>query len=779
MIVRNFIIVLKRFTTSSILSIVGLAIAFAAFFVIIVQTYYDLSYDRNFKKADNIFLASIYSADRGWYKINPEEVQHIVTQFPEVKNFCRIKRDPDFDHSFDVEDPVNGSKHEFKEELAYISPSFIGMFTPEIITGDVHQMFISEENVLLTESAAKKFFGKEDPVGKIFFLHGQTAPLTVVAVCKDFPENCSLKNGIYLAHLQENDPDMYMLTSYIEMNPDDKSKVINKIHAIKQQNGEDPIYENLKLIALPDVHLTFPAEGQISRSTTLSLLAVGILLMIIAYINFINFAVAMAPARLKSFNIRKIHGEHPLFLKFSIAMETVFISFLAFLLSLLFIYYSNNGVVKEFLQADLSLANNSGLLLAFAGVSLITGFLVGMYPAFYSTHFKPVMSLSGSFAASPRTKTLKDVLIVIQFTAAIFLLITAGFIKIQHNYIQSRTGNWGGEGGRKENIILLKDVIYKINRHEVKSFENELRKNPAILDVTHSLYLTGDDMPVLTGYLEDKQLNYMIWIVEPNFFRFFDIDIIEGRDFMEDEEDKLIFNRTFLEKNSLDYTKDLFGKKIAVQGLGSVVMAEIVGISKDFNFQPLREPIKPIAFMKKQWVPANIYVKIISGNSNNAVNYINDTWSKFSNEPVNITFLDKWFDNLYEEENNLAKLVSIFGLITVIVAVMGVYGLILFNAKSKRKTIALHKINGASVWEVILMLNRGFIIQFVVAYAFAVPLAYIVVRRWLENFAYKTPVYLWVFIVGGLLVFLITALTVSYQSYKAATANPVEGIKTE
>ncbi|MDR1225214.1 MAG: ABC transporter permease [Tannerella sp.] len=585
-IIRNFIIVLKRFTTSSILSILGLAIAFAALFVIMLQTYYDLSYDRKFKKADNIFLASAYSADRGWYKINPEGVQHIVTQFPEVKNFCRVKRDPYFEHSFDVEDPVNGSKRELKEELAYISPSFIDMFTPEIIAGDVHQTFISEENVLLTESAAKKFFGKEDPLGKFFFFHGQTSPLTVVAVCKDFPENCSLKNGIYLAHLLENDLNVYMLTFYIEMNPDDKNKVTNKIRTAGQDE-ENSMYENLKLIALPDVHLTFPVEGQISRSTTLSLLAVGILLMIIAYINFINFSVAIAPARLKSFNIRRIHGEHPLFLKFSIAMETVFISLLAFLLSLLFIYYSNNGVVKEFLQADLSLANNSGLLLAFAGASLIAGFLIGMYPAFYSTHFKPVMALSGSFAVSPGAKTLKNVLIVIQFTAAIFLLITAGFIKIQHDYMQNNTGNWVDKG-KKENVILLKDAIFKINGNDVKPFENELRKNPAILDITYSSALTGDDMPVMDGVLDDDPINYIVWIVEQNFFRFFDVEIIEGRDFMEGDEDKIIFNRTFLEKNSLDFTNDLLEKEMGIWGFGALIRARTVGIAKDFILHAVR-----------------------------------------------------------------------------------------------------------------------------------------------------------------------------------------------
>jgi putative ABC transport system permease protein len=504
MIVRNFIIVLKRFTTSSILSIVGLAIAFAAFFVIIVQTYYDLSYDRKFKKADNIFLVSAYSAERGWDKINHSGLDNMMTQFPEVENLCRIKRISYIDYAFDVEDPVNGSKHKFKEELAYISPGFIEMFTPEVIIGDVHQMFTSEVNVLLTESAARKFFGKEDPLGKVFFIHGQTTPLTVVAVCKDFPENCSLKNGVYLAHLLENDPHQSALTTYIEISPDNKNKVKDKILAIRQ-DIENSVYENLRFIALPDVRYTFPVEGeQVHRSTTLSLLAIGILLIIIAYINFINFAVAMAPARLKSFNIRKIHGEHPLFLKFSIAMETVFISLIAFLLSLLIIYYFNNSVVKEFLQADISLVNNLGLLLVFGGAYLITGFLVGIYPAFYSTHFEPAMAISGSFAASSGTKTLKMALIIIQITAAIFLSVTAGFIKMQHSYMQRKTGNWGGEGGRKENILLLREMNFKISGHDVKSFENELRKNPAILDVTYSSYLTGDNMLFMTAYLDDK-----------------------------------------------------------------------------------------------------------------------------------------------------------------------------------------------------------------------------------------------------------------------------------
>jgi putative ABC transport system permease protein len=564
-----------------------------------------------------------------------------------------------------------------------------------------------------------------------------------------------------------------MLTAYIEISPDDKNQMLNKIRSVELRDKVNSLIKDMELIALPDAHFKFPVEGQASRATIFSLLAIGILLMIIAYINFINFSISMAPVRLKSFNLRRIFGEHPLFLKFSIAMETVFISVIAFLLSLLFVCFLNNGVVKEFFQADLSPANNIGLFVAFAGGAVIIGFFVGMYPAFYATRFKPAMALSGSFSVSTGSKILKNTLIIIQFVSAIFLLITAGFIKIQHDYMQKQTGNWIE---KKENIVLVKNTRYSRN---LEVFESELRKHPDILDVTYSSNFTGDDMFVLSGSLEDKPLNYVLWLVSHNFLRFFGIDIVEGRDFREGEQDKLIFNRTFLETNSFDFNNDLFGRHVEVQGLGNPVMAEAIGISKDFNFQTMREPIKPIAFIEKQWGYQYIYVKFIPDKSNNILNYIDDAWQKSGNKPSEVVFLDKRFNNLYDEENNLAKLISIFGLIAIIVAVMGVYGLILFNAKAKRKTIALHKVHGASITEVILMLNRGFLIQFAIAYVIAVPLAYYTVNRWLENFAYKTPIHWWVFVLGGLLVFLITVATVSWQSYKAASANPVEALKGE
>ncbi|MDR0605327.1 MAG: ABC transporter permease, partial [Bacteroidales bacterium] len=725
LILHNFLFLLKRFRISSILNIIGLSIAFAVFFVIVVQVYYDFRFDRNFEKANNIYTTSLNNSNQGNIRMPVTGIE----QFPEVRNFCYLKGNPDNIQKFDVEDN-NGNKHEFREIAVYTNERFIDVFTPKIIIGDARQALSTEGKAMLMESVAKKFFGSDDPLGQVFYFRDQNTPITVTAICEDFPDNCSLKNGIYLPQREsEFYPDKFI---YLEISRGGKDKILNALNKTVEQNGNSARWE---LTALPDLHLKFPAQGQISRATTLSLLAIGILLMIISYINFVNFSMSMAPVRLKGFNIRRIFGENPVFLKFSIIMEVVLMSFIAFLISICIFGLISTSIIKAFFQADLSLSKNLTPLILVGIASFVMGFLAGIYPAFYSTHFTPMMALSGSFTASSGSKLLKNILIVIQFIAAVFLVITAAFIKMQHNYMQKKS--WGVQ---KENILFINQVHAKLSQN-VQIFETELKKNPDIFDVTYSSFLTGDDMPVIGNELDDKSVHFFIWIVNPNFFRFFGVDIIEGRDFRDDENNKYILNRTFLEQYGLTFDKDVSGREMWGQGSGG--KAEIIGIANDFNFQPLYEPVKPIAFLNKVWIPIYMFVKINGQNAQNTVKYINETWTKFSKEPTDIVFLEKWLDDLYIQENNLSKLISIFGLITIIVTVMGVYGLILFNAKSKRKTIALHKVHGATIMEVILMLNRGFLIQFAVAYIIAVPVAYYAVNRWLENFAYKTPIHWW------------------------------------
>lgn len=322
----------------------------------------------------------------------------------------------------------------------------------------------------------------------------------------------------------------------------------------------------------------------------------------------------------------------------------------------------------------------------------------------------------------------------------------------------------------------------------IKDFENELKKNSNIIDITYSSHIPG--IPGMMNWertYNGETVNVAVWPVSSNFLDFFGSGVIEGADFQleddESEQEKMIFNRAFVKKYGLD---NITGT--GFPGTNPSEIAEIIGVSDDINFESLKESIKPMAFVSRKNYWSNmdhLFIRISGQNTTRTFDYIRTTWTKFTAngdivvEPQFLDDMQNKVVNLYKKENDLAKLISICGLLTIIVAVMGVYGLVLFNTKLKRKTIAIHKITGASTKDIILMLNRGFLFQFVVAYIIAVPLAYIVVQRWLDNFAYKTPIYWWVFVAGGLLVFLITALTVSHQSYKAATANPVEGIKTE
>jgi putative ABC transport system permease protein len=391
--------VLKRFNASSILNILGLSVAFAVFFASIIQAHYDFGFDRNFEKADNIYLVTKYLPHRDdrWTTINTQLPKAIAEKFPEVKNYCFINNNIG-NRTFEVKDE-NGETHAFEMPIFRASEGILDMFTPKIIAGDARQAFTESNKAMITKSVMQKFFGNEDPIGKtissvIFKDHLPTVAtvynlLTVVAVCEDFPENCSLTDGVYMMQ-PEDVKSEWSYTSYLEIDDDSRNKILtglNNDESLTEQNGEKGrIFE---LTALTDIHLKFPAKGKGGLSTTLSFLATEILLLIIAYIYFVNFAVSMAPVRQKSFNIRRILGESAIFLRFSITMEAVFISLIAVVISLFFVHYFNISVVCEFFQADISLSKNFDLFLLLVIFSAVIGFIVrhisfGLFDRIYS-----------------------------------------------------------------------------------------------------------------------------------------------------------------------------------------------------------------------------------------------------------------------------------------------------------------------------------------------------------------------------------------------------------
>ncbi|GHT20991.1 ABC transporter permease [Bacteroidia bacterium] len=765
--IKNFLFVLSHFKTSSVLNILGLSAAFAVFSITMIQCYYDFSFDRNFKHSDEIYQFSHFRQgyDRQMLNISIPLAQLIVGQYPEVKAGCVLSRGRHTDFKLQVESDAS-----FSFNMVRTDEGFLEVFTPKILSGNAKTAFTEKNNVLLTDDVAKILFGEADPLGQVIWQ--DSLPYTVVAVCEQFPENCSLSNGIYTTLLGEYDHDKmtwYNRLGFFRVHPDDISAFQEKLN--QPELLEKAYLAHAELIPLTEKYFgknlpAYEAEGNLTA--TLSFMAIGIIILVIAFINFMNFSIAMIPSRVRGMNIRKIMGATPKRLQFLTASEAPCFAILSFGIALFLVVLFQRSQLTAFFPADLSPEKNVKLLAVVALTGIAVSILFGLYPARRVTSFQPAMALSGSFSQSKQSVFLRNVLITIQFFAAISLIIIAGFIKIQRDYMTNYS--WGFQ---KENIVYLSvesDDLAKV-------FENEIGKNPAISGCTVSPSLPGQigGSMRLDIIEEEKPAWPTTWMVRHDFLDFFGIRVIEGRDYIPDDDGKqrMICNQAFLKEYG--YTNIVGTKVLNDRNL------EFVGVIQDIHFESLRSSIRPLCFVT--WLDTirqrkYFFIKISGENTLQTLDFIKNTWEKLSGEPADLHFLDETIDGLYQSESNLARLISIFGLIAVIIAVMGVYGLIVFNAKYKQKEIAIRKVNGSTIKEIMLMLNKNVLLQLGIAFAAAVPAAYYIVNKWLENFAYKTPMHWWVFLLGGFIILLITLLTVSVQSYKAARANPTKAINS-
>jgi putative ABC transport system permease protein len=780
-IIHNFLFVLKRFKTSSILNIIGLSAAFAVFIVVLIQANYDLNYDRNFKNADNIYYLSISNPNGDTGGTMPTTMgKEISDKFPEVKHYSLICNYTPDDMLVDV---INGKgrKQTLTSKVTPVTAGFLDVFTPQIISGSTQGLFSGQGKGLITASQAKKLFGNENPIGKTVYYHFSKSFynnqkcnfVTIIAVCRDFPKNCSMANGIY-TWLPDDKKESYNYHGYFVVDKQNISKLLTGLNSEKffgkEAWQEMQKSEKKMTISLTPLHQAYFDFEKGRLTTILSLLAIGILTLIIAYINFLNFSIAVSPARVKALNMHKIIGANPIKLKLMLASEAVLFSLVAFALALLYIVLLKNTFIGEYFSADMALSANWPLLILIGVAAMVFGLLFGWYPAHYIVSFQPAVALRGSFAMSAKSNRLRNILIALQFTAAVVLIIVSLFIQIQNSFMQHRS--WGIQ---KENIVYVPYGQLKIDMH---TFGEELKKDPRIVDYTAAGFLPGHVGMSWGREFEGKQVSAYIWPVEVNFLHFFGVKMSTGRDFRDADSTgnkrAVIFNDIFLKTHQLN--NDILGKDFP----GFDKMLPIVGIAKNINYSSLRDSIRPMGFAileksELEW----FFIKLSGSDIPGAVEAIRKTWEKYSDENFDLKFVDKTMDKLYKNETNLAKLISLFGLVTIIIAVMGVYGLIVFNTRYRAKEIAIRKVNGAHISEIVLMLNRNVLILLSIAYVVGVPIAYYIVHRWLQQFAYKTPIYWWVFAIAGLLIVAVTVVTISLHSYKAAATNPVDAVTGE
>lgn len=818
MIFNNFIYVLKKFKTSSILNLLGLSAAIFIFLVIAIQVHYDLTFNASIDNHENIFqLVKKQTSAEGVLLHNyfsTDEGNIIMDDCPEIENHCYVQGG-DYDKDVIIYSEEGKEEIEFNEYSTIVTEGFKDIFNPHILEGNIDDALSIMGNTMISQSTAKKLFGNKSPIGetvKISTFDIQTIqdkegkeigvninsvykPFTIKAIYEDYADNSSINNGFitYIPsekHLLYNQ--LYLKVDKNQsdvlqkkLNVEDKVKLLDfKFLRTDGEHNSDvkiEIKNTLKLIPIKNIQINYPTVSQKpqDKNNVYFLISIALFSLIIAYINFINFTTAMAPARVKSLNIKLILGSDINKMRIVIACEALLYTLLAFFIALVALYSAQGTDITHLFTADITITKHIGLFASICSILLFISFLIGLYPAYYITNFNPITVLNSTSVTGIQSSKTRNILIIIQLFVAICFITIALFVKQQHSLLVNSK-----LGFEKENILLLNTDSRNgtLLDTDIKTFLEEVGRNPAIKEYAASNLVIGNAGGSSQSSSDKDGKTFMFNRIEvsDNFLDFFHIPIAEGEGLKGEKLghlQKTVVNEQFIRrhniKNGLQELKD-------EDVIKSMKIFDMVGIVKDFNYEPLLKEIGSLAIVSTDInrLP-NIYIRPADDKTLEARKYIEATWKKFSNKEINLRFLDSYLESSYQSEETLSKAISIVSLIIILIAIMGVYGLITFQTKYRTKEIAIRKVNGATVKDISYILNKNLLILFVIAFILAIPVVYYIISLWLEHFPHRIGIGTGIFVLGGLLVLIITTITVSVQSYKAATANPVKSLKSE
>ena len=780
-ILRNFLSVLRRYKLAVVLNILGLSVAFATFMVIMSQLKYDFGFDKFHKDYNKIFRVEFFALTHSSVLLSRPLAERFFDSSSHI--LAGVLINPYMGNVvFHVEN--DSERNLYEEKLEAISPDFSDVFTFNFVEGS-EDALKAPENAIIPQSLARKIFGKESAIGQQ--LISQSRIFTVGAVYRDIPSNSVFNNCIYV-QIPENEGKQEWRNSsynaYIRVNDPANATVLfenfKKNFDIKTILGVDwdEAGVSVRLTALTDIHfvtdVSMDDTPKASKQILMILFAIAILIVAIASINFTNFSTALTPMRIKNINTQRILGARQNILRLSIASEAIAVSFLSYLLSLFFVILFNSTPLARLVDTDLSIASNPLVVGGTAIIALLTGTLAGLYPAFYITSFAPALVLKGSFGLSPKGKKLRNTLIGIQFAVSFMLIIGASFMYLQNYFMQNSPLGYDKDGLITVNIGQI--------RNNRDAFANQLKAYPGIEDVTFAQQLLSSADGYSSRGVEYKgeEISYQLFPVLPSFLKVMGIEITEGRDFrLEDANTQYgvyVFNETARKEYNLQ-----LNTTINYGGEG-----EIIGFIPDIKFASFRTAVTPMAFYVLGTGSGNdwrnqAYIRLTAGtNIRSAMSYIHTALAAFDpNYTFEIRFFDEVLQRLYEKELSLTSLISLFSLLAIFISIVGVFGLVVFDSECRRKEIGIRKVLGASVMGIILMFNKAYFKILMICFVLAAPLAWVAVTRWLENFAYKTPMYWWIYLLAFVAVGIITVATVTFQNWRVANENPVNSIKND
>ena len=793
LMIRNLLYLFKRFKTAVVLNLFGLTIAFAAFLLIVMQVDYEMNYDAMHSKSGRTFRLE---ANHGEFEHNAihclmfsdafvNSSAHITDYsyrypFYGGERYCQID---------EVDD--QGEAKVFKENFQLCLPNISDVFDFHMKEGSVECLSITG-SVLIPESVAKRLFDKQSAIGKRIRMSGSsgwqpvsTTILTIGGVYKDFPGNTTVQNRIYVPmdqlDLLKSSWQMYANEIYVTLDdPLNKEEVLDHFNKTfdfaKSQMGSAQEIA-LRLTPLKDVYYThdttFDFNPKGHRETNYVLLGIAFLILFIAGINFTNLTTSLIPLRLKTINTHRVLGCSIYKLRAISLIESIVICLISYILALFIVNDLSYTPIANWVDADIRLSQYKGLILLTALIAILTGCLAGLYPAIRSTSYAPALVLKGSFGLSPKGKKVRVALIGFQYTVSIALIIVTLFMGLQNHFMTSSE-----QLGFNKDQVAIVNLTPEIYAKHKPQYIQKLKDYPGIEDVAFSVYeLSKEDDMIDLEYArhEDKDVFFKVFYASENFLSVMDIQVEEGRDFTREDLNKAqsdyIINPA-AERDFHLHPGDRFNDRT------------VLGVSKDFRFNSCRIASSPFVFALNNDIPNPKLVSYIRFNSKTnlqeAVAHVRETLKEIDPTfPFEISFYNTILNNLYQKEQTLGKLISLFGIMAILISIVGVFGLVLFETQYRRKEIGIRKINGATTGQILLMFNKTYIRIVSVCFIISIPIAWMGTQQWLENFAYKTPLHLWVFIVAFLIILSVTIGTVTFRNWQAANENPVNSVKSE
>jgi len=771
---------IRRYKVFSSINILGLTLGLACCIFIMLWIFDELSYDRFHVDSKSLFRVEekIHYSGKTFNSMatSPAVAPALKKGFPEIIDAVRY-------------DPVKNILVKYNDKMFYepdivtAEPSFFKLFSFKFINGDIKSVFDNPNSVVITQDIAQKYFGDEDPINKILIFDNSDQYI-VTGVIETITRNTHFRFNIVIPFnyitgrpgYDENNWQSSYISTYVKLAVSSDVDFVNeKMSQLMKEHRKDSETE-LYLQPLIDIHLhSNYGSGDILYIYIFS--ATAFFVLIIACINFMNLSIVRSTKRAKEIGMRKVVGAHRKHIVIQFFGESLLMTFVAFILALIIVTI----LLPQFnqlsgKQVSLNTISNLGnLLLGLFFIMIFTGIIAGSYPALLLSSFRPIRTIRGVLLMGAKSVNFRRMMVLIQFSISIFLIIATIIIRSQLSYLQNLNLGWD-----KEHLIYLNSndkILPKYN-----ALKNKLINDSRILGVTLSRQLPGR-FGNTTGTLRwegkdpDFSLSAHFNSVSYDFPKALGIEMSSGRpfstDFPSDTANAIIINREFEKSMGIE---SAVGKPLWI----SDQQFNIIGVTKNFHLQSARDKIEPAMLFLDPRGTRYIFIRTRPENIASTISFIKETWKTFLPDfPMEYSFMDETYNNLYRAAERMGLLFSYFTTLAIIIACLGLFGLGSFISEQRTKEVGIRKVFGASVSGLFMLLSKDLTKWVMLANLISWPIAWYATNRWLQSFVYRTEIKWWIFVLAGSLALLIALMTVSYQTIKAARANPVNSLKYE